>query len=216
MAPLFHRFSSLFVLLMPFLSVVLLPPTVCAGSDSAAAPFDRKNYPKIDLRLFEWPIASHSGSSAEVSFIAVDCYTQLDRSFISTDAVLRLNNSLALRHRACLLRIPTGTRLTVTEMQTTNRKSYATVLAGASHYELPLRTEYIRKGQNQNFGPWHVPCQQAYVLFNSRGRKMEWVEFRLDDETEADKETASADECLADEEEDEEEEEKGYRKKRAH
>uniref|UniRef100_A0A914HQZ4 Uncharacterized protein n=1 Tax=Globodera rostochiensis TaxID=31243 RepID=A0A914HQZ4_GLORO len=176
--------------------VLLLSTIVASGSDGGSAPFYRKNYPPIDLRLLDWPIAERTAPTPERPFVEVECYTQLDRSFVSTDALVRLNNSLQLRHRACMLRVPTATRLTVHDMHTTNRKTYATVLAGSLQVYMPLKTAYIHQGQKENYGPWHIPCQQAYLVFNARGAGIEWVEFRLDDETEADRELSDPKDCV--------------------
>ena len=100
-------------------------------------------------------------------FTQLECYTELDRTFIEPTAIYRVNNSGQLSDRACMLRIPTGTRLTVQKMHVHNKKvkqtiksffesnsllkSYVTVVAGSSQVFMPLRTEHIHEGNNNTF-----------------------------------------------------------------
>jgi hypothetical protein len=55
-------------------------------------------------------------------YVEVECYTELDHSYVNPSTLYRLNNTGQLSGRACLLRIPTKTRLTVIQMQTQSKE----------------------------------------------------------------------------------------------
>lgn len=199
--------STQFVLFAFLIGTVVA--TLLCGSIAQASPipaaFNKNNYPSIDLRLLDWPMAQrHQPAKTDADadddgnneHISLECYTELDASFVDPDQLYRLNNTGQLSDRACMLRIPTGTRLTVVKMHVHNSKTYVTVLAGSSQVFMPLRTEHIHQDQPSQYGPWHVPCQQAYLVFRSRShRHLEWVEFRLSPETQDDRDTANASLC---------------------
>lgn len=47
------------------------------------------------------------------------------------------------------------------------------------------------------FGPWHVPCNRAYIVFRSN-RSDDWVEFSLSPETDEDRQDGAREDCAAD------------------
>ena len=71
------------------------------------------------------------------------------------------------------------------------------MVAGSSQVFMPLRTEHIHADQPERYGPWHVPCRQAYLLFRSKSTRLEWIEFRLSPETEEDRASADSSLCTA-------------------
>jgi len=73
----------------------------------------------------DWPLAQKTMVEMDgggKQFTQLECYTELDRTFIEPTAIYRVNNSGQLSDRACMLRIPTGTRLTVQKMHVHNKK----------------------------------------------------------------------------------------------
>jgi len=54
---------------------------------------------------------------------------------------------------------------------------------------------------SDRYGPWHVPCNRAYLVFHSKGDNSlseEWIEFNLAPETEEDRRDGGRDDCAAD------------------
>jgi U3 small nucleolar RNA-associated protein 14 len=73
-------------------------------------------------------------------------------------------------------------------------------LAGSSQVFTPLSTEHIHEGETDRYGPWHVPCNKAYMVFRSKTsahHHLEWVEFRLTKETEEDRTQADSEQCTS-------------------
>ncbi|KAL3122561.1 hypothetical protein niasHT_003097 [Heterodera trifolii] len=173
---------------------------ICHGIPS---PFSRDVYPAIDLRLFDWPLAEllpQQSAEDGTPISPISCYTQLDESFVDESRLYRLNNTEQLRGRACLLRIPTGTRFTVERMHTKNQGTFVGVMAGSSQAYFPMWTGRIFEGHSDMYGPWHVQCQNAYLVFNSVAfPHFEWFDFRLARETEEDRSTSNAEDCIAEE-----------------
>ena len=109
--------------------------------------------------MLEWPKAQKEEGVTDRPYKLLECYTELDRSFVDPSVLYRLNNSQQLAHRACLLRIPTGIRFTVVSMHVHSAKvqpifsefyfiflkfqTYLTALAGSSQIYMPLKTHHI-------------------------------------------------------------------------
>ena len=158
-------------------------------------------------------------SQQQERLIRLNCYNELDASFIDNSLLFRLTTgrNIAVTDRACLIRIPTHSRLTFERLHFTSKmvmrrtftsdsnipchfQSSVTILAGSSPIYLPLRTEDVHAGELGKYGPWHVPCQSAYLVLRPRGNgpEPEWVEYRLSPETAGDRLTEWTEECRSD------------------
>jgi len=64
---------------------------------------------------------------------------------------------------------------------------------------MPLRTPRLSSATNESsaWGPWHVPCSHAYLVFHA-GRSDEALELRMVPETAADVKDAARRDCAAD------------------
>lgn len=153
-------------------------------------------YPELDPRLVDWPLPKREPHER---LIRLDCFNELDASFIDDRILFRLGRSQqeTAAGRACLVRIPTGSRVTLERLHFASKKSTVTILAGSSPVFLPLRTVDIRASQIDAYGPWHVPCQSAYLVFRPRGTGPEWLEFRLSPETAEDRALERQEDCRA-------------------
>nr|CAD2173390.1 unnamed protein product [Meloidogyne enterolobii] len=158
---------------------------LCQFIVNSAAPIPRSrynNYPAVDLSDLEWPEAQPIQLLNENGVVSVvECYTELDASFINSNIIYRLNNTAEVRDRSCVVRLPTHMILTIIDIKTHDDNSYVTVMAGSSKIIMPLSINHIRS-EKQRFGPYHIPCEKSYLIFNTNQLSLEWVEFKLEPE----------------------------------
>ncbi|KAL7076466.1 hypothetical protein ACQ4LE_004372 [Meloidogyne hapla] len=167
----------------------------CQFFETSAAPIPRNrysSYPAVELSDLDWPEAQPIqliDENDKESFVnVVECYTELDASFINSDIIYRVNNSGEVHDRACVLRLPTHMILTILNIKTHDEKSYVTVMAGSSNIFMPLSINHIRSAEKQRFGPYHIPCKKSYFVFNTNQLSLEWVDFMLEAEQPEDRE----------------------------
>uniref|UniRef100_A0A915MZJ9 Uncharacterized protein n=1 Tax=Meloidogyne javanica TaxID=6303 RepID=A0A915MZJ9_MELJA len=131
----------------------------------------------------EWPEAQPIQLLIENGVVSVvECYTELDSSFINSNIIYRLNNSAEVLDRSCVVRLPTHMILTIMDIKAHDDNSYVTVMAGSSNIIMPLSINHIRSAEKQRFGPYHIPCEKSYLIFNTNQLGLEWVEFKLEPE----------------------------------
>ncbi|KAL3074132.1 hypothetical protein niasHT_033340 [Heterodera trifolii] len=160
-------------------------------------PIKLRNHSPMDVLFMAWPEARYP---LELPFHRVDCFSEMERRHIVPQVITyRLENIKKLRNGICLVRIPTRSRVTVTQMNTNNVKSYVKFIAGSTQLSMPLHTDHIHSGQHENFGPWHMPCRYAYIVFRSRSDQLEWVEFRLEPELKVDSADDQRNDCALEE-----------------
>uniref|UniRef100_A0A914L4G6 Uncharacterized protein n=1 Tax=Meloidogyne incognita TaxID=6306 RepID=A0A914L4G6_MELIC len=159
---------------------------LCQFIVNSAAPIPRtryNNYPAVDLSDLEWPEAQPIQLLNENGVVnVVECYTELDSSFINSNIIYRLNNSAEVHDRSCVVRLPTHMILTIMSIKAHDDNSYVTVMAGSSNIIMPLSINHIRSAEKQRFGPYHIPCEKSYLIFNTNQLELEWVEFKLEPE----------------------------------
>ncbi|KAI3420949.1 hypothetical protein GPALN_014576 [Globodera pallida] len=155
-----------------------------------------RSHSVMDIRFLPWPAARYP---LELPLHNVDCFSEMDRRHIVPAVITyRLENTKRFRNGVCLVRIPTRSRVTVVRMSTNNAKSYVEFIAGSTQLHMPLRTVHIHADQEEKYGPWHVPCRHAYMVFRSRSDQHEWVEFQLEPEVELDAADDQRDDCAKD------------------
>ncbi|CAK5086577.1 unnamed protein product [Meloidogyne enterolobii] len=124
---------------------------LCQFIVNSAAPIPRSrynNYPAVDLSDLEWPEAQPIQLLNENGVVSVvECYTELDASFINSNLIYRLNNTAEVRDRSCVVRLPTHMILTIIDIKTHDDNSYVTVMAGSSKIIMPLSINHIRSGE---------------------------------------------------------------------
>ncbi|KAI1701811.1 hypothetical protein Ddc_17445 [Ditylenchus destructor] len=130
----------------------------------------------LDFRTIEWPLAEKDSP--------IQCYTELDSSFIG--GTHRVNASQQIYSKPCMIRIPTHTEIKFNPVHFLSDDTYVRVIAGSSIVHAPLASPKVHRGDKEHYGPWHVPCSYAYVVFNAVKAQHEILEFRLTPENEDD------------------------------
>uniref|UniRef100_A0A915LHU0 Uncharacterized protein n=1 Tax=Meloidogyne javanica TaxID=6303 RepID=A0A915LHU0_MELJA len=102
--------------------------------------------------------------------------------FIVNSAAPIPRSSAEVHDRSCVVRLPTHMILTIMGIKTHDDNSYVTVMAGSSNIIMPLSINHIRSAEKQRFGPYHIPCEKSYLIFNTNQLGLEWVEFKLEPE----------------------------------
>ncbi|KAI1697131.1 hypothetical protein Ddc_19904 [Ditylenchus destructor] len=166
-----NKISSLFIIQFLFLNASLVIADNCTSSD---------------ILNIKWPKPDQQTDPLK-SYIDVDCYMELDQSFIGRNTYL-LKNTKQLKDRLCLIRIPGNSEVTFKTMHFLSPDSYVRVASGSTNDYMPLSTPKIHQGDHQYQGNWHIACDTAYIIFGSKGQlQSEFVEFTLSQETEEDK-----------------------------
>ncbi|KAI1727753.1 hypothetical protein Ddc_05070 [Ditylenchus destructor] len=129
-------------------------------------------------------------------YTEIDCNTEMDETFIG-DNIYRLKNSKE-DTQACLVRIPTQTRITLKPVRIHSDETYVRIIAGSSNVFMPLASQKIYQKDFASYGPWHVPCDHSYLVFASKSALEEVLEFTISPENEADKDDPNQHYCSAD------------------
>ncbi|KAI1708417.1 hypothetical protein DdX_11797 [Ditylenchus destructor] len=144
------------------------------------------NYPIVlDYRQIEWPEAEHSDDPMR-AYTEIDCFTEMDQSFVSETEVYRIVTDKQKSFSACLIRIPTKTQVKFYPKRIMSNETSWRIIAGSSIVHATLSSPKIY-AKDDNNGPWHVPCSHAYLIFSSKAPPHEVMEFTLESEAAADK-----------------------------
>ncbi|KAI1708555.1 hypothetical protein Ddc_14289 [Ditylenchus destructor] len=119
----------------------------------------------LDYRQIAWPPVERSEEPNDLAYTPISCYTEMDESFISDTEVYRLDTSNKVETGPCLVRIPTNCRITFNPLRILHNETYMRVISGNAIFHAPLSTPKIFGVDTDNYGPWHIPCKKAYLIF---------------------------------------------------
>ncbi|KAF7625930.1 hypothetical protein Mgra_00009877, partial [Meloidogyne graminicola] len=109
-----------------------------------------------------------------------------------------VNNSGEIVGRSCLLRLPTHTRLTIIALNTFDNESYVRIMVGPSYSSMPLTVKpIIFSAEKYRYGPYYLPCDKSYFVFNTNNKALEWVDFILEHERAEDIDESTEEFCKA-------------------
>ncbi|KAI1708412.1 hypothetical protein DdX_11792 [Ditylenchus destructor] len=134
----------------------------------------------LDYRQIEWPTPEEEYDPVR-KFTEVQCYMELRRHHISATQAFRINTTGQLKgeDRACLVRIPAKTEVLFNPRLILSNDTYFRIIAGSGITHMPLAGPKIRGADEDNYGPWHIPCEHAYIIFKSIVTPAEILEFYL-------------------------------------
>ncbi|KAI1705176.1 hypothetical protein DdX_13781 [Ditylenchus destructor] len=135
----------------------------------------------LDYRQIAWPPVERAEMPyvPNRAYMPISCYTEMDETFISEKQVYRLDTSNKVETGPCLIRIPTNCRITFNPLRILHNETYMRVITGNAIFHAPLATPKIRGVDTDNYGPWHIPCKKAYLIFKPYVWPREGLEFTL-------------------------------------
>ncbi|KAI6175406.1 Esophageal gland-localized secretory protein 12 [Aphelenchoides bicaudatus] len=141
------------------------------------SPFHADFHGVISEHEIRWPEALPPKKDELIN--RADCYQELSHAHMNF--TIAVPNDGQLEYRPCMIRIPPQTQIEFVHMNLTNKLSNIKVVAGKSMDHAPLKVAYVnQKSSLRRYGPYYVPCNWAYVIFESRTRTVrETIYFRI-------------------------------------